>query len=233
MSDTTENVSTESADGEKQPTAGASGVKLNGIFAHKVGMSSVYGDNGEVIPVTILKMEKWVISQVKTKAKDGYDAVQLASRPKRSGNTSEAEKGHLSKAGFENGAYFIKELRQELPAGAEVGQQLSIDSLAKGDVIRITSKSKGRGFAGSVKRYHFAGGPASHGSKFHRQPGSSGNRTWPGRVMPGKKFPGHLGDDVVTVKSIKVVDVLSAEGILLVKGPVPGARNTLCKLVKE
>jgi large subunit ribosomal protein L3 len=233
MSDTTENVSTESADGEKQPTAGALGVKLNGIFAHKVGMSSVYGDNGEAIPVTILKMEKWVISQVKTKAKDGYDAIQLASRPKRAGNTSQAEKGHLNKAGFENGAYFIKELRQELPEGAEVGQQLSIDSLAKGDIIRITSKSKGRGFAGSVKRYHFAGGPASHGSKFHRQPGSSGNRTWPGRVMPGKKFPGHLGDDVVTVKSIKVVEVLSAEGILLVKGPVPGARNTLCKLVKE
>ncbi|RYZ78363.1 MAG: 50S ribosomal protein L3, partial [Proteobacteria bacterium] len=110
---------------------------------------------------------------------------------------------------------------------------ISIDSLVKGDIVRITSRSKGKGFAGSVKRWGFAGGPASHGSKFHRQPGSSGNRTWPGRVMPGKKFPGHLGDETVTVRNVRVVDVLAAEGVVLVKGPVPGSRNTLVKLVKE
>lgn len=219
---------------ENQATAGAEGVRLNGLFAHKMGMSSIYGDNGEAIPVTVLKMETWVVSQVKTKEKDGYSAVQIASRAKKAPNSSNAEKGHLSKAGFENGAQFVKEIRQdELPEGAAVGARVSIQSLAKGDVVRITSRSKGRGFAGSVKRHNFAGGPAAHGSKFHRQPGSSGNRTWPGRVMPGKKFPGHLGAETVTVKSVKVVDVLPEQGIVLVKGPVPGARNTLVKLVKE
>lgn len=220
--------------GEKQTTAGAEGVKLNGLFAHKLGMSSVYGDNGEAIPVTVLKMEPWVVSQIKTKENDGYVAVQIASSPKKAVNSTKAEKGHLAKAGFENGAHFVKELRQEaLPEGLQLGQRVSIETLAKGDVVRITSRSKGKGFAGSVKRHNFAGGPAAHGSKFHRQPGSSGNRTWPGRVMPGKRFPGHLGAETVTVRNVKVVDVLPAEGILLVKGPVPGSRNTLVKLVKE
>lgn len=221
------------ASGEKQATAGANSVKLNGIFAHKVGMTTVFGDNGEAVPVTVLKMDQWVISQVKTKDTDGYSAIQIASGPKKAVNTSAAEKGHLSKAGFQNGAKFLKEIRQELPEGASVGTRVSIESLAKGDTVRITSRSKGKGFAGSIKRWNFAGGPAAHGSKFHRQPGSSGNRTWPGRVMPGKKFPGHLGDETCTVTNVRIVDVLADEGVVLVKGPVPGARNTLVKLVKE
>lgn len=218
----------------ENPTADAGqSVKLNGVFAHKLGMSQIYGDNGESIPVTVLKMEAWVVSQVKTKENDGYTAVQLASRPKRAVNTTAAQKGHLKGAGFENGAYFIQELRQELPEGVTVGAKVSIDSLAKGDTVRITSRSKGKGFQGSIRRWKFAGGPASHGSKFHRQPGSSGNRTWPGRVMPGKKFPGHLGDEMTTVRNVQIVDVQAEDGIILVKGPVPGGRNTLVKLVKE
>jgi large subunit ribosomal protein L3 len=221
--------------GENQPTAGAiNSVKLNGIFAHKMGMSSVYGVNGEAIPVTVLKMEPWVVSQIKSVESDGYVAVQLASGAKKASNSTKAAKGHFGKAGFENGAKFAKELRlTALSADLALGQHVSIESLTKGDVVRITSRSKGKGFAGSVKRHNFAGGPASHGSKFHRQPGSSGNRTWPGRVMPGKKFPGHLGSETVTVRNVKIIDVLPAEGILLVKGPVPGSRNTLVKLVKE
>lgn len=236
MSETNEPVSTGGADGESQTTAGASktnGVKLNGIFAHKLGMSSVFSDSGEYVPVTVLKVEQWIVSQVKTNEKDGYSAVQIASRPKKAVNSTKAEKGHLKKAGFENGASFIKEIRQEVPADAVVGARVSIDSLAKGDVVRITATSKGKGFQGSIRRWNFQGGPGAHGSKFHRQPGSSGNRTWPGRVMPGKKFPGHLGAETVTVKSVRIIDVLHDEGILLVKGPVPGARNTLVKLVKE
>ncbi|MNL65523.1 50S ribosomal protein L3 [compost metagenome] len=104
--------------------------------------------------------------------------------------------------------------------------------MSKGDVVKLTSKSKGKGFAGVMKRWNFAGGPAAHGSKFHRRPGSSGNRTWPGRVMPGKKFPGHLGAETVTVKNVEIVEVLASENVLMVKGPVPGARNTLVKLVR-
>jgi large subunit ribosomal protein L3 len=233
MSETNEPVSTGGADGESQTTAGAQGVKLNGIFAHKLGMSSVFGDNGEYIPVTVLKVEQWIVSQVKTVESDGYAAIQIASEPKKAVNTTAAEKGHLKKAGFENGAKFIREIRQDVPAGAVVGARVSIDSLVKGDVVRLTSVSKGKGFQGSIRRWNFQGGPGAHGSKFHRQPGSSGNRTWPGRVMPGKKFPGHLGAETVTVKSVRIIDVLQEEGILLVKGPVPGARNTLVKIVKE
>ena len=234
--------------GEQQVTAdvataevsASTGIKLRGLFLKKVGMTSVFGDAGEMIPVTVLKMDPWVVSQLKTAEKDGYTAVQIASGPKKAVRTSNAERGHLAKAGFENGAQFIREIRydeaKDLAAvGSElkVGSRVSIDSLGKGDVVKITSTSKGKGFAGSVKRYHFAGGPASHGSKFHRQPGSSGNRTWPGRVMPGKKFPGHLGADTVTVNNVKVVEVLHDENVFLVKGPVPGARNSLVKLVKE
>lgn len=209
------------------------GLKLNGLFAFKEGMATIYNEQGEAIPVTVLRYEPWFVSQIKTNDADGYEAVQVACKPKKAKNSNKAEKGHLNKAGFENGAQFVKELRQSLPSGVSVGAQVSIDSLAKGDVVKITSKSKGKGFAGSVKRWNFAGGPAAHGSKFHRRPGSSGNRTWPGRVMPGKKFPGHLGAETVTVRNVEIVQVLADENVLMVKGPVPGARNTLVKLVRE
>ena len=208
-------------------------LKLNGIFAFKEGMSTIFNEQGEAVPVTVLRYEPWIVSQVKTKENDGYEALQVACSPRKAKNTNKAEKGHLEKSGFENGARFVKELRQGLPEGATVGTQVSIESLSKGDFVKLTSKSKGRGFTGSVKRWNFAGGPATHGSHFHRRPGSSGNRTWPGRVMPGKKFPGHFGDETVTVRNVEVVEVNTTENVLLVKGPVPGARNTLVKLVRE
>ncbi|MEN0058029.1 MAG: 50S ribosomal protein L3 [Bdellovibrio sp.] len=209
------------------------GLKLNGLFAFKEGMATIYNEQGEAVPVTVLRYEPWFVSQIKTNEADGYEAIQVACTPKKAKNSNQAEKGHLAKAGFENGAQFVKELRQAIPEGVSVGAQISIDSLVKGDVVKLTSKSKGKGFAGSVKRWNFAGGPASHGSKFHRRPGSSGNRTWPGRVMPGKKFPGHLGAETVTVRNVEIVQVLPEENVLMVKGPVPGARNTLVKLVRE
>lgn len=208
-------------------------LKLNGLFAFKEGMATIYNEQGEAIPVTVLRYEPWFVSQIKTNDADGYEAIQVACEPKKAKNSNLAEKGHLKGAGFENGARFVKELRQALPEGLLVGAQISIDSLVKGDVVKITSKSKGKGFAGVMKRWNFAGGPAAHGSKFHRRPGSSGNRTWPGRVMPGKKFPGHLGNETVTVKNVEIVDIIPGENVLMVKGPVPGARNTLVKLVRE
>lgn len=210
------------------------GIKLTGLFAFKEGMATVYNDKGESVPVTVLRFENWKVSQIKTNEKDGYSAVQIAAAPKKAKNSSAAAKGHLKGAGFEAAARYVREIRQdELPEGIQLGDSLSIDTLAKGDVVRITSKSKGRGFQGSVRRWNFNGGPATHGSKFHRRPGSSGNRTWPGRVMPGKKFPGHWGDETITVRNVEVVDVIADEGVLLVKGPVPGSKNTLVRLVKE
>lgn len=215
-------------------TPAAEGIKLNGLYAFKEGMATVYNDKGEAVPVTVLRFENWKVSQIKTNDVDGYTAVQVAAVPKKAKNALTAEVGHLKPAGFETGAKYVKELRlEQLPTDLKVGDSLSIDSLVKGDVVKVTSKSKGHGFQGSVRRWNFAGGPATHGSKFHRRPGSSGNRTWPGRVMPGKKFPGHWGDENITVRNVEVVDVIAAEGVLLVKGPVPGSKNTLVKLVKE
>jgi len=216
---------------ETQATS-TEGVKLNGLYAFKEGMATVYNDKGEAVPVTVLRYETWKVSQIKTTEKDGYSAVQLAAVPKKSKNSNTAQEGHLKAAGFETSAQYVRELRTEAPAGLKLGDSLSIDSLAKGDVVKVTSTSKGRGFQGSVRRWNFNGGPATHGSKFHRRPGSSGNRTWPGRVMPGKKFPGHWGDETITVKNVVVVDVLPSEGVVLVKGPVPGSKNTLVRLVK-
>ncbi len=209
------------------------GLKLNGLFAFKEGMATIYNEQGEAVPVTVLRYEPWVVSQIKTTEKDGYAALQLACKPKKAKNSSASEVGHLKKAGFETGAQYVREVRQDIPAGAELGSRVSIESLSKGDVVKLTGVSKGHGFTGVMKRWNFAGGPGSHGSKFHRRPGSSGNRTWPGRVMPGKKFPGHYGDETITVKSVQIVDVLPSEGVLFVKGPVPGARNSLVKMVRE
>lgn len=206
-------------------------VQLDGLFAFKVGMSSVYDENGAMVPVTVLKFETTVVSQVKNLETDGYSAVQVAFRPSRATRANESEKGHLKAAGFENGAVHVHEIRQKSD-GVTVGQKVAVESLKKGDVVKVTGRSKGRGFSGSVRRWNLAGGPAAHGSKFHRRPGSSGNRTWPGRVMPGKKFPGHYGDETTTIRNVQVIDVLPQENVVLVKGPVPGAINSLVRLMK-
>lgn len=219
---------------EQAEGAGAvdTGLKLNGVFAYKLGMSTVYDENAVAVPVTVLKYEPWFVSQIKTEEKDGYTAVQIASGIKKAKNSNKAEQGHFKKAGFENGAKDVREIRQDIPAGVELGQKVSIESLTPGDMVQLTSKSKGRGFAGVMKRWDFGGGPASHGSGFKRRPGSIGNRTWPGRVIKGKRMAGHYGDENITVKNIKVIDVLTEENVILVKGPVPGGRNNLVKLMK-
>lgn len=211
--------------------AASGGVALNGLFAFKVGMSAVFED-GERIPVTVLKYEPMIVSQVKTEEKDGYSSVQVAFVPSRASRVTGAMKKKLGKAGFENGARFVRELRNKEAATAEVGQKVALETLKKGDNVKITARSRGRGFAGAVERWNFNGGPASHGSGFHRRPGSVGNRTWPGRVIPGKRMAGHYGDETTTIKSAEIVDVIAEENVLLVRGPVPGARNTLVRLMK-
>ncbi len=217
---------------EPPKEAESSELKLDGIYAFKAGMSAVYNEAGESIPVTVLRYEPWIVSQLKTKESDGYSAVQIACRPKKVSRTSKAQKSHLKQAGFENGAYFVREVRCELPEGVDVGQKVSINSVTAGDTVRLTSKSKGRGFTGVMKRHGFAGGPASHGSGFHRRPGSIGNCEFPGRVMPGRKMPGQFGNVVVTVKNVKIVEIIPEENVILVKGPVPGAKNNIVKIVK-
>lgn len=207
-------------------------VKLNGLLAFKVGMATVFNDKGEALPVTILKTGNWIVTQIKTKEKDGYTAVQLSTGSRKLKNANASEVGHSKKSGLSTSSKFTTEIRQELPENLELGQELDIDSLTAGDVVKVTSKSKGRGFAGAVKRYGFAGGPASHGSGFHRAPGSAGCRTWPGRVLPGKRYPGHYGHANVTVKGLEVVNVIPEEQVVFVKGAIPGAANTLVTIMK-
>lgn len=217
---------------QTESKASSDAVEMSGLFAFKVGMSAVYNENGERVPVTVLKYEPMVVSQLKTAEKDGYQAVQVAFKPDRASQTNKAAKGSVARAGFENGAKFSKELKVSNAADFQVGQKVSLDSLKKGDVVQITGTSKGRGFAGVVKRWDFGGGPATHGSGFHRSGGSIGNRTWPGRVMPGRRMAGQYGNETATIKNVQVVDVIAEESVILLKGSVPGSRNSLVKLVK-
>ncbi|MCB0393090.1 MAG: 50S ribosomal protein L3 [Bdellovibrionales bacterium] len=230
-----ENVTnTESTEAAEVSSKGSSELVLNGLFATKLGMSTVFNDAGEAVPVTLLAYDNWKVTQVKTEAKEGYNAVQVSSKPKSARSSDKAMKGHLKTAGFATNAIHSRELRMDkLPEGLAVGQTVSINSLKKGDTVKLTSTSKGRGFSGVQRRHNFGGGPASHGSHFHRRPGSIGNREWPGRVMPGRKLAGQFGDETVTIKNVVIVDVLPDENVLMVKGGVPGGRHTLVKLVKE
>jgi large subunit ribosomal protein L3 len=206
-------------------------IELQGSYFTKVGMSSVYDEDGKSVPVTVLKYSPAYISQIKTKEKDGYEAVQLAFVPKKAKNSLKSEVGHLKKTNFENAARFVKEIRQSVE-GLSVAQKILLSSFKKGDLVKVTGKTKGRGFAGAMKRHGFGGGPASHGSGFHRRPGSIGNCNFPGRVMKNRKMPGHYGVETVSLPRVKIVDVLEEENVILIKGPVPGSRNSLVKLMK-
>lgn len=216
-----------------QEAAPSNTVALDGMFGFKVGMATVYNEAGAQVPVTVLKVKPWTVTQVKTSETDTYSAVQISLLEKAEKNVNKAEAGHLKKAGSTKGARFTREIRQELPEGVQVGQEVDVTTFEKGQKVKLTAKSKGRGFAGVMKRHNFGGGPAAHGSKFHRQPGSIGNCTFPGRVMPGRKMPGHFGFENITVKNVEIVDVQADQGLLLVKGPVPGARNGLVKMMKQ
>ena len=215
------------ADTEKKET-----IKLNGLFAFKMSMSAFYNEKGESIAVTALKYEPCFVSQLKTVKKESYSAVQVAFKAQKNKRCSKALVKHLTPSGFKEGARFVREIRQTLPDGIKVGQELSIESVQKGDLVKISALSKGRGFTGVMKRWNFAGGKASHGSKSHRRTGSIGQHTKPARVFPGRKMPGQHGFQKSSRSKVPVVDVLSEEGIIFVKGSVPGARNTLVSIQK-
>lgn len=212
---------------KKAPVSTKEAVKLSGLYAFKLAMSSVYDEKGRFTPVTFLEVKPWMVSQVKRKEKEGYNSVQIACMPQKNNRSSKALKNHLSAAGFSEGARYVKEIRQDSVDNIEVGQPVSIHSVQKGDKVKLHSISKGHGFAGVVKRWGFKGGPASHGAKTHRTSGSIGNRTEPARVMPGKKMSGHYGVEKVSLRNVQVVDVIEEKNLIVVKGSVPGARNSL------
>ena len=196
------------------------------LLGKKIGMTQVFDDNNRQIPVTAIEVGPCPVTQVKTAEKDGYSAVQIGYRPQKEQRLSKAARGHFKKAGVESHAE-LSEFRIENGSDLNVGDVLTVDRFEAGQKIDVIGTSKGRGFQGVVKRYGFAGGPASHGSMFHRRGGSYGMCQWPGHVIKGKKMPGHMGDVQRTVQNLTVVKVLADENIILVKGSIPGSRGSL------
>ena len=209
--------------------------QLGTLYLFKEGMSTYFdAAAGVAIPVTVMRYEPHTVTQIKDKTKDGYNAVQVAVGLKSPKSSSKALAKHLDMAGVQKGTFALKEIPLEAPVEKlQLGDLVALASFKAGDLVNVIGQSKGKGFAGSVKRYGFAGGPMSHGSKFHRQPGSSGNRTWPGRVMPGKKFPGHMGAKTAHTKNLRIVKVDEENNVVLIRGAVPGGRNTLVSVVRS
>jgi len=198
-------------------------MSVKGIIGRKVGMTQVYAEDGRAIPVTVLEAGPCVVVQRKSKDKDGYSAVQIGLVEKRAPKkVTKPMKGHFEKAGLPP-CRVLRELRVEEGAEVKVGDKVSVALFAAGDDVNVIGVSKGKGFQGVVKRHHFRGGAATHGSMFHRAPGSIGASAFPSRVLKGMRAAGHMGTDRVTVKNLKVVRVDPANNILVVKGSVPGS----------
>ena len=194
-----------------------------GILGKKIGMTQIFRPDGQVVPVTLLKAGPCMVVQRKTPATDGYDAVQLGLlefvKPARINKPST---GHLKKAGVE-GAKFIREFKLNGGNGdLKAGDKVLVDQFKPKDMVDVVGISKGRGFAGVVKRHHFRGGEGSHGSMFHRAPGSIGASSFPSRVLPGMRMGGHMGHAQVTVRNLEVIEVDTEDNVLAVKGAVPG-----------
>ena len=201
------------------------------ILATKVGMTQVFAEDGSFIPVTVLQAGPCPVVQVKTVEKDGYEAVQVGFGDIREKLVNKPKKGHFAKANVAN-KRFLKEFRFENAAEYSVGQEIKADIFSAGDKIDASGVSKGKGYAGAIKRFGLSRGPMGHGSKYHRHAGSNGPATTPGRVFKGKHMPGHMGSVAVTVKNLEVVRVDAEKNLLLVKGAVPGAKKSLV-ILKE
>lgn len=201
-----------------------------GLLGNKMGMTQIFDEAGNIIPVTILKVGPCVVTQVKTKAKDGYDSIQIGYGSVSNKSLTQPELGHLQKSNIQPLKY-LKEFRINEDNEFQIGQILNVDSFLPGQLVNIQGKSIGKGFSGLQKRHNFARGPMTHGSKNHRAPGSIGMGTTPGRVLPGKKMSGQLGNKIITVKKLKVIQINSEENILVIKGSVPGKPGNLLSIV--
>jgi large subunit ribosomal protein L3 len=200
-----------------------------GLFAKKVGMTQIFDESGTLLPVTILKTEVCQISQIKTTETDGYNAVQVAFGEEKLENINKSTRGHLKKIG-DRGFKYFGEFHVKAPEEFKLGQVVKLDTFSVGEKVRVTGNSIGKGFAGNQKRHNFSRGPMTHGSKNHRLPGSIGAGSTPGRVYPGKKMAGQLGGNTVTLKNTEVLYINPEESILVLKGSVPGKKNTMLKI---
>jgi len=192
----------------------------------KLGMSQVFDTEGKVIPVTVIEAGPCTVIQRKTARTDGYDAVQIGFRQTKAGKVGKPMLGHFQKAG--KGAFSaLQEIRVEAAEPLDIGAEIKVDIFKEGDVVDVTGHSKGRGFAGVIKRWSFKGGRATHGSMFHRAPGSIGASAYPSRVIKNMKMAGQYGNERVTTLNLRVVGVEPEKNLLLVRGAVPGAKNSL------
>ena len=208
-------------------------VSLPAFYGIKAGMTRIFDQNGNHVPVTVVKLIPNVISQVKTVEKDGYTAYQVAYNEKRESLITSPAKGHLKKANIAQAFSELSEIPVTEVSADALGKEASLDQFPVATYIDVTAPSKGKGFAGVMKRYNFQGGPAAHGSHFHRRPGSIGCRATPARVFANKKMPGHLGVETSTVQNIQVVEVNLEAGYMLVKGSIPGSKNGFVKIAKS
>jgi len=189
-------------------------------------MTQVWSDEGDLIPVTVIEAGPCVITQVKTVESDGYDAVQIGFAPLADAKVNKPMKGHFDKAGTDAFAH-LAEIRLDEPTELACGDALTVSDLAEAKQVNVSGVSKGKGFAGVIKRHNFSGGRATHGSHFHRAPGSVGQAATPAKVFKGQKMPGRMGNDTVTVRNLDVVRIDADQNLLLVKGAVPGGKGAL------
>jgi large subunit ribosomal protein L3 len=199
-----------------------------GILGRKIGMTQVFAENGDLIPVTVVEAAPNVVLQVKSVETDGYEAVQLGFEDKREKLSNKPEKGHVGKANTAP-KRFVKEINGVNLAEYEVGQEVKVDIFAEGEMVDVTGISKGKGFQGVIKRHGQSRGPMAHGSRYHRRPGSMGPVA-PNRVFKGKLLPGRMGGEQITVQNLQIVQVDTERNLLLIKGNVPGARKALLKI---
>jgi large subunit ribosomal protein L3 len=202
---------------------------VHGMLGRKVGMLQIFTERGEVVPVTVINAGPCVVTQVRVRERDGYDAVQIGFEQVPARKLTKPEQGHLKAAGTL--VRVLREFSADNPQDYQVGEIVSVELFKAGQKVDVSGNSKGRGFAGVVKRHHFRGGPKTHGqSDRHRAPGSIGAGTTPGRVWKGQKMAGRMGGKRVTVQNLEVVEVLPEKNLILVKGSVPGARNGLLQI---
>ncbi len=198
---------------------------MKGILGTKLGMTQIFTEEGIVLPVTVVEAGPVVVTQIKTTEKDGYNAIQVGFKDAKEKSLNKPQKGHLAAANVLK--KHLKEFRVDSVEGYTVGQAINADLFAAGEIIDVTGISKGKGFQGPIKRHGQSRGPESHGSRYHRRPGSMGACSFPGRVFKNKKLAGHMGSVRVTVQNLEVVRVDADKNLILVKGAIPGAKGSV------
>ncbi|MCB9094945.1 MAG: 50S ribosomal protein L3 [Halobacteriovoraceae bacterium] len=216
---------------EEKKAKGPSKVSLKEFYGLKAGMTRIFDSEGRHVPVTVVKLIPNYITQVKTADKDGYAAYQVGYYEKRAKLLNKPTAGHLKKAGLKENVTRFYEVQADEVDASNIGKQVDVlENFTKDTYVDVTSISKGKGFQGVIKRHGFRGGPASHGSHFHRHGGSIGNRATPGRVFKLKKMPGHMGQKKRTIQNLRVIEVNQDQGYMLVKGSIPGHKNSFVKV---